>query len=175
MTANAETAPVTFVCSGLMLGSQVHLAGTWTEAPADIAALTPDEQRDQLGRHYFNPGIDESAIPASESYLSVGGSESPLLTTAEVAQLLRITAGHVRRMVEKGQLEEVRIGDGPRAVMRFRRSSLTRWLGPHGVYTDALGRTPPAPRGTYRSTPRQAGSSRPALGDETEVTPWPTI
>ncbi len=163
MSANADTgrAAVTFVRSGLQVGGQVHLAGTCAELPVEIALLSPDEQVDELGAHYFVQGIEPGAIPASESYLAerpdLAERTSPLLTTPEVAALLRVTPGHVREMVRRGMLEEVRIGDGPRAKMRFRRSALTRYLGPPGDYIP--GRTPPVASGSYGPTGEPAPSA----------------
>ena len=92
------------------------------------AKLSAAEQVAEFGAEYFTLGIADGAIPASESYLlpDTERSESPLLTVEEVAQLLRVTDEHVRNMVRRGLLEAVRLGDGRKARMRFRRSALTR-------------------------------------------------
>ena len=66
--------------------------------------------------------------------------DASLLTAQEVAGLLRVTPEHVRVMVGRGQLDAIRLSDGPRGHMRFRRSALTRWLGPQGAELDAVGR-----------------------------------
>jgi hypothetical protein len=62
-------------------------------------------------------------------------------------------------MVRRGLLEAVRLGDGRKARMRFRRSALTRWLGPHGPA--ALGHAPASSQNSYFAT-----GAAPARGQE---------
>lgn len=149
---------VTFIRSGLLLGGQVHLARTWALVPLALGALSREEQVATLGAQYFERGIADGVPPATESYLATPDVRRPpvFLTTREVADLLRVSVDHVRRMVREGKLEAERVGDGPNAHMRFRRSLLTRWLGPHGQLTSALGEPPP---GLSRSIRYDSASS----------------
>jgi excisionase family DNA binding protein len=51
---------------------------------------------------------------------------TPMLTAAEVARQLATTEDHVRRLAQKGALPCVRLGDGPRARVRFSRSAIEK-------------------------------------------------
>jgi excisionase family DNA binding protein len=52
-----------------------------------------------------------------------------LLTPDEVAKLVRSSPDHVRRLASAGVLKAVRLGDGPRARVRFKRDDVRRFLG----------------------------------------------
>jgi excisionase family DNA binding protein len=52
------------------------------------------------------------------------------LTPEEVAQELSVSVATVRRMIRRGDLRVVRLGDGPRARVRIPRVALDEFLNP---------------------------------------------
>lgn len=60
-------------------------------------------------------------------------AEPRLLTTREVAQILRITAGHVQNLVVEGVLTPVRFT--PRGHYRFRTEDVDRLIAGEAVKT----------------------------------------
>ena len=63
--------------------------------------------------------------------MTAATSETPaLLLPAEAARLLRVTRATVYRLIERGDLRAVRIGDGPSARLRVPRDELERLLQP---------------------------------------------
>ena len=82
--------------------------------------------------------------------MSAATSETPaLLLPAEAARLLRVTRATVYRLVERGDLRAVRIGDGPSARLRIGRDELDRLLNPPG--RSLMGSPSPARRRSIRT------------------------
>lgn len=82
----------------------------------------------------------------------------PLLTTAEVAELLRVSQRTVRRLREGGGLPWVRIG----GQVRYLREQVAGWVSSQAVATAA---EPPAPR------PRRRRAARPPRARSTATRP----
>jgi len=61
---------VSFIRSGLTIGGQVHLEGTYAYVKRSLAELDEDAQVAKLGHVYFRPGIRRGFPPASQTYLS---------------------------------------------------------------------------------------------------------
>lgn len=58
--------------------------------------------------------------------VNISESQSPLLDVADVAELLRCSKRHVRKLQGDGQLPTpLRLG---KKLVRFRRSDIERWL-----------------------------------------------
>lgn len=65
-----DVAPVSFLKGGFTHGGQVHLDGTYAYLPKALAALTPEQQIEEIGDVYWEPGIRRGFPPASETYLA---------------------------------------------------------------------------------------------------------
>lgn len=55
-------------------------------------------------------------------------SNSGLMTTAEVADLFRVCEQTIRRMHAKGELVGLRLGNSPRAPLKFKREDVDAYL-----------------------------------------------
>jgi excisionase family DNA binding protein len=53
---------------------------------------------------------------------------SPLLTPAEVARILNATPFSVRRWVQSGELEAIRLGSGPNARYRIPEDAVEKFV-----------------------------------------------
>jgi excisionase family DNA binding protein len=58
----------------------------------------------------------------------VSKAELELLCVKEVALKLRCSEQSVRRRINEGSLPAVKLGDGPRAVIRVDRRELEQWI-----------------------------------------------
>lgn len=70
-----------------------------------------------------NTGLATPSIPA----VSAEGSLSPLWTVKQLATFLCVKPGTVYKMVERGELPVVRLGQNGR-TLRFRREQVEVWL-----------------------------------------------
>lgn len=55
-------------------------------------------------------------------------TEQLLWTVAEAARALGLSEDYVRRLVREGRVPHRRLGDGPRARIRFSRKDLERFV-----------------------------------------------
>ncbi len=61
--------------------------------------------------------------------------EEKLFTPKEIASITQATPATVRRWVQSGQLDAVRLGADPAARFRVRSSALERFLAPGAAMT----------------------------------------
>lgn len=54
-----------------------------------------------------------------------------LLTTREVAGILKISEQHLRQKIRRGEIISTRLSSGPRSRYRIRRSDLSAYLDAH--------------------------------------------
>lgn len=54
---------------------------------------------------------------------------APLLTVAEVAEILRLSERHVRRMIKSGEIPVIRFG----TAVRVLRETIETMIGGHGL------------------------------------------
>lgn len=54
-----------------------------------------------------------------------------LLTTREVAGILKISEQHLRQKIRRGEIISTRLSSGPRSRYRIRRSDLSSYLDAH--------------------------------------------
>jgi predicted DNA-binding transcriptional regulator AlpA len=66
------------------------------------------------------------------------------LTTRQILEFLQIGRTKLWELVRNGAFPAYRLGDGPNAGLRYRRSDIVRWLENRRVM--ALDRTDPEPR-----------------------------
>jgi len=89
-----------------------------------------------------------------------------LLTTAQVARRLSQSEESIRRKARDGTLPVIRLGDGPRAQLRFDLHELENWLARDSVHEGGMVNALPGPiRIPANELARVLGSS-PAPGND---------
>ena len=102
---------------------------TWADdrSPKSAARLPVERSRASNADHEANDGRPRLA---RSSEPTGGFAEGPrlALTLEEAAAELSVSTATIRRMITRGSLRAVRLGDGPRARRRVSRSALEQFL-----------------------------------------------
>jgi excisionase family DNA binding protein len=110
--AELDVVEVTTTRSGVLLGGRVLTRNVTLMVPRSTAAFLVENDLARSG----GGGLPLQPEPQA------------LVDIEECARLLSVSISTVQRLVSRGLLKSVRVGDSPRAPLRFRVADLAYWL-----------------------------------------------
>jgi excisionase family DNA binding protein len=99
---------VTFCRSGLYVGGRMMLEGATAALPARMARLSPDEQRAELGDHFFDVGAASGAPRAEHVDANTWTRVVKLVEIEDAAAVLNRGVSTLRRAIAAGRLRPAR-------------------------------------------------------------------